>query len=135
MLGSRRVTTFESPTHPFPGNVRAVLLSCPSALYASSSFTPSLSCIKCCPHTVLSTSGPDLSRRKELHPPRPRLLPDQPPIFDLLPLMRTNFRGNKPMDSYCLKTEWNDINSRMSNIDHNYGQWKVQIYSTTGKAE
>ncbi|PBK89943.1 hypothetical protein ARMGADRAFT_322057 [Armillaria gallica] len=63
--------------------------------------------------------------RNELHPPLRRLLPDQPPIFDLLPSMRTNFRGNKPMDHYCLKAEWNDINRRISLDD---GSRKAHIH-------
>ncbi|KAK0203683.1 hypothetical protein DFS33DRAFT_820978 [Desarmillaria ectypa] len=54
--------------------------------------------------------------RKELRLPLRRVLSDQPSVFDLLLSVRTNFRGNKPTDRYCLKTEWNDINSRISTL-------------------
>ncbi|KAK0452306.1 hypothetical protein EV421DRAFT_892184 [Armillaria borealis] len=65
-------------------------------------------CSACLDHKVLG--------KKELHPPLRRLLPGQPPIFDLLPSMRTNFLGNKAIDRYCLKAEWNDINRRISTL-------------------
>ncbi|KAK0458846.1 uncharacterized protein EV420DRAFT_335501 [Desarmillaria tabescens] len=60
--------------------------------------------------------------RKELHPPLHRLLPDQPPVFDLLPSVRTNFRGNKSMGRYCLKTEWDDIKRQISSLTTDQGK-------------
>ncbi|KAK0238057.1 hypothetical protein EDD85DRAFT_936875 [Armillaria nabsnona] len=47
--------------------------------------------------------------RKELYPPLRCLLP-------LLPSVRTDFRGNKVMDRYCLKAEWDDINGQISTL-------------------